>query len=63
MRRGNHWRNGSGEYTAFGIERPFPWVGVAIWSLPIIGAAAAIGGILAVLIFGGESLADHLIDW
>lgn len=50
-------------YERFGIEPPFPWVGIAIWSVPVLGAVAVIGGMLAVLIFGGDQLVDHLVEW
>jgi cytochrome c-type biogenesis protein CcmH/NrfF len=56
-RRQDRW------YERFGIEPPFPWAGIAIWSLPVIGAVAVVGGMMAVLLFGGDHLVDHLVEW
>lgn len=52
-----HW------YSRFGIEPPFPWVGVAIWATPVLAAAATLGAVMALLIFGGDSLVEHLADF
>jgi hypothetical protein len=54
-----HW------YERFGIEPPFPWVGVAIWTVgPLVGGAVVGAGlVLLALIFGGDNLADHIVDF
>lgn len=51
QRRERYW------YSRFGIEPPFPWVGVAIWTaLPVIGAAAGVAGVYLALMYGGDRI-------
>lgn len=51
-RRNSRW------YERFGIEPPFPWVGIAIWAgIPVVGAAAAVAGIYLALMYGDDRIA------
>jgi hypothetical protein len=43
-----HW------YSRFGIEAPFPWVGIAIWTVPIVGAVAGAAAVVLALLYGGD---------
>lgn len=47
---------GSGDYTWFGIEKPFPWVGITLFT--VAGAATGLALVYLALIFGNDQLVD-----
>lgn len=50
-------------YTIFGIEKPFPWKTLLLLASPILAGGLTLGAMLAVLIFGGDALIEHLAEW
>lgn len=47
-------------YERFGIEPPFPWLGILIWSVPVLGAAAVLAAQVLVMLYGGDRLVEHM---